>query len=184
MSHDLSLCLRSSADPHGLVVGLIDAEHQAARQVLEIKPPPLGTPVMSASPDMREANMRAARARAQVELTLIAPFVIVGGAALGAATAPAASGSAASEAVLTARAGHQVVRYGRVIDWARWAGGVGSAGAGMAYAKADDGSSAPMLSPEQQRRWEAYQAWESSQRHQPRTEKLYLFWPDAPETKK
>ncbi|MEN4922103.1 VRR-NUC domain-containing protein [Achromobacter spanius] len=185
VSQVISLPLRASADPHGLVVGLVDAEHQAARQVLEVKPPPPGTPVMRASPDMREANARSARARAQVELSLIAPFVIVGGAALGSAVAPAASGSATSEAVLTARAGHQVVRYGRLIEWARFAGGTGAAaGASMAYANAEDGSSAPKPSPEQQRKLEAYRDWEASQRYQPRIEQHYLFWPDAPETKK
>lgn len=184
VSQVLSLPLRASADPHGLVVGLVDAEHRAARQVLEVKPPPPGTPVMRASVGAQEAHMRAARARAQVELTLIAPFVIVGGAALGAAATPTMSGGAASEAVLTARAGHKVVRYGRLIDWARLAGGAGAAGASKAYAQTDDASSAPALAPEQQRQWEAYQAWEASQRDQPRTEQLYLLWPDAPETKK
>ncbi len=182
VSQVLSLPLRASADPHGLVVGLVDAEHQAARRVLEVQPPPPGTPMMSASPDMREANAQAARARAQIELSLIGPFVAVGGAGLGAGIA-AAGGGASSGAMLTARAGPQVVRYSRLIDWARLAGGAGAAGASVAYATAEDGSSAPVLSPEQQRLWEAYQEWEASQRHQPRTEQLYLFWPDAPETK-
>lgn len=184
VSQVLSFPLRASADPHGLVVGLVDAEHQAARQVLEVKPPPPGTPVMSAGPDMREANRRAARARAQIELTLIAPFVIVGGAAVGAAAAPVASGTAASEALLTARAGHQVVRYGRLIHWSGLAGGTAAAGTGMTYAKSEDGSSAPVFSPEQQRQWQAYQNWEANQRYSLRTEQLYLLWPDAPETRK
>ncbi|WP_454724464.1 MULTISPECIES: hypothetical protein [Cupriavidus] len=175
VSGAMTLPLRASADPHGLVVGLIDAEHQAARQVLEVKPPPPGTPEISASPDMREANARAAQARAQVELSLMAPFVIVGGAALG-------TGAAASGTALTARAGPQVVRYGRLINWGRLSGGVGAGGAAVAYARSEDGSSAPVLSPEQQRQWEAYQEWEASQRDQPRTEQRYLFWPDAPET--
>ncbi|WP_454727081.1 MULTISPECIES: hypothetical protein [Cupriavidus] len=176
VSGAMTLPLRASADPHGLVVGLIDAEHQAARQVLEVKPPPPGTPGISASPDMGEANARAAQARAQIELSLMAPFVIVGGAALG-------TGAAASGTALTARAGPQVVRYGRLINWGRLSGGVGAGGAAVAYARSEDGSSAPVLSPEQQRQWEAYQEWEASQRDQPRTEQRYLFWPDAPETK-
>jgi len=54
----------------------------------------------------------------------------------------------------------------------------------MAYARSRDGSSAPVLTPEIQRQWQAYLEWEASQRYQPRTEQLYLFWPDAPETKK
>ncbi|WP_158039289.1 VRR-NUC domain-containing protein [Pseudomonas aeruginosa] len=183
VSQVMSVPLRASADPHGLVVGLIDAEHQAARRVLEVKPLPPGTPVMSASPDMREANARAERARAQIELTLMAPFIAVAGVGLGAGAATVTGGGTVSGAALTARAGPQVVRYNRLIDWARLAGGASSAGATLAYATAEDGSSAPVLSPEQQRLWEAYQEWEASQRHQPRTEQLYLFWPDAPETK-
>ncbi len=183
VSQVLSLPLRASADPHGLIVGMIDAEHQAARQALEVKPLPPGTPMMSASPDMREANAQAARARAQIELSLIAPFVAVGSVGLGAGVAAVAGGGGASGAVLTARAGPQVVHYSRLIDWARLAGGVGAAGATVAYAESEDGSSAPMLTPEQQRLWDAYQEWENSQRYQPRTEQLYLFWPDAPEIK-
>lgn len=177
VSQVMSLPLRASSDPHGLVVGMIDAEHQAARQALEVKPLPPGTPMMSASPDMREAYAQAERARAQIELFLIAPFVVVGSAGM------AVVAGAASAPVLTARAGHQVVHYGRLIDWARMAGGAGAAGGTVAYAKSEDGSSAPVLSAEQQRLWDAYQEWETSQRYQPRMEQLYLFWPDAPETK-
>lgn len=181
VSQVMPLPLRASADPHGLVVGLIDAEHEAARRVLEVQPPSPGTHMMSASPDMREANAQAARGRAQIELSLIAPFVAVGAAGLGAGMA-AAGGGATSGAVLTARAGPQAVRYSRLIEWARLTGGASAAGATMAYATTEDGSSAPVPSLEQQRLWEAYQEWEASQRHQPRTEQLYLFWPDAPET--
>ncbi|MGW9064952.1 hypothetical protein ACWGPO_12740 [Achromobacter animicus] len=185
VSQVMSLPLRASADPHGLVVGLIDAEHQAARQVLEVSPPPPGTPVMSARPDMHEANARAARARAQIELSLAGPFLILGAAGIGAGVATVAGGSAAiPSSTLTASAGPRVVHYGRLIGWGRLIGGTGSAGATMAYARSEDGSSAPVLNPELQRQWQAYQEWEASQRHQPRTEQLYLFWPDAPETKK
>ncbi|WP_313064534.1 hypothetical protein [Achromobacter animicus] len=185
VSQVMSLPLRASADPHGLVVGLIDAEHQAARQVLEVSPPPSGTPVMSARPDMHEANARAARARAQIELSLTGPFLILGAAGIGAGVATVAGGSAAiPSSTLTASAGPRVVHYGRLIGWGRLIGGTGSAGATMAYARSEDGSSAPVLNPELQRQWQAYQEWEASQRHQPRTEQLYLFWPDAPETKK
>ncbi|RTT18932.1 hypothetical protein DY951_29200 [Pseudomonas aeruginosa] len=181
VSQVMSVPLRASADPHGLVVGLIDAEHQAARQVLEAKPLPPGTHVMSASPDMREVNARAERARAQIELTLMAPFVAVGAVGLGAGMA-AAGGGAASGATLTARAGPQAVPYSRLIDWVRLAGGAGAAGATAAYAEPEDTNSISGLTSEQQRQWQAYQAWEASQRHKPRTEQLYLFWPDTPET--
>ncbi|WP_312436387.1 hypothetical protein [Achromobacter sp.] len=185
VSQVMSLPLRASADPHGLVVGLIDAEHQAARQVLEVSPPPPGTPVMSARPDMHEANATAARARAQIELSLAAPFLLVGAAGIGAGVATVAGGSAAiPSTTLTASAGPRVVHYGRLVGWGRLIGGTGSAGAAVAYAQSEDGSSTPVLTPELQRQWHAYQEWEASQRYQPRTEQLYLFWPDAPETKK
>ena len=184
VSQVMSLPLRASADPHGLVVGLIDAEHQAARQVLEVRPPPPGTPVVSASPAMRDADAQAARARGQIEMSLVGPFVIVGVTGIGAGMATVAGGSAAvSGTTLAARAGPRVVHYGRLLSWARFTGGVGAAGATAAYAESSDGSSAPVLFPELQRQWEAYQEWEASQRHQPRVEQLYLFWPDAPETK-
>ncbi|MEN4919130.1 VRR-NUC domain-containing protein [Achromobacter spanius] len=183
VSQALSLPLRASADPHGLIVGLIDAEHQAARRVLEVSPPPSGTPVMSASPDMREANARAARAHAQIEMTLAAPFFIVGAAGIGTDMATVAGGSAAiSGSTLTASAGPRVVHYGRLVAWGRFIGGTSAAGTTVTYAQSEDGSSAPVLRPELQRQWDAYQEWEASQRYQPRTEQLYLFWPDAPET--
>ncbi len=185
VSQVMSLPLRASADPHGLVVGLIDAEHQAARHILEVGPPPPGTPVMSAGPDIREANRRAAQARAQIEISLAAPFLFVGAAAISAGMATVAGGSAAiPSSTLTASAGPRMVHYGRLVGWGRLIGGTGSAGATMAYARSGDGSSAPVLTPEVQRQWQAYQEWEASQRYQPRTEQLYLFWPDAPETKK
>ena len=185
VSQVMSLPLRASADPHGLVVGLIDAEHQAARQILEISPPPPGNPVMRAGPDIREANRRAAQARAQIEIALAAPFLFVGAAGIGAGMATVAGGSAAIPgSTLTARAGPRVVHYGRLVGWGRLMGGTGSAGAAVAYAQSEDGSSAPVLTPEFQRQWQAYQEWEASQRYQPRTQQLYLFWPDAPETKK
>lgn len=185
VSQVMSLPSRASADPHGLVVGLIDAEHQAARQVLEVNPPPPGTPKMSAGPDAREANGRAAQARAQIELSLAVPFLTVGAAGIGAGMATVFGGSAAIPgSTLTASAGPRVVHYGRLVGWGRLIGGAGSAGAAVAYAQSEDGSSAPVLNPKLQRQWQAYQEWEASQRHQPRTEQLYLFWPDAPETKK
>lgn len=183
VSQVMSLPLRASADPHALIVGMIDAEHQAARHALEVKPLPPGTQVMSATPDMREANAQAARARALIELSLIGPFVAVGGAGMGTGIAAAGAG-ATSGAMLTARAGPRVVHYGRLIDWARVAGWAGAGGATAAYAESEDGSSAPVLSPEQQRQWEAYQEWAASQRYQPRMEQRYLFWPDAPETQR
>ena len=184
VSQVLSLPLRASADPHGLVVGLIDAEHQAARQVLEVRPPPPGTHVVNASPDMREADAQAARARAQIEMSLVGPFVIVGATGLGAGMASVAGGSAAvSGATLAARAGPRLVHYERLVSWARYTGGAGAAGTTVAYAQSEDGSSAPVHSPELRRQWKAYQEWEASQRHQSRTEQLYLFWPDEPEKK-
>ena len=185
VSQVMSLPLRASADPHGLVVGLIDAEHLAARQVLERSPPPPGTPGMSAGPDMREVNARATRARAQIEISLFAPFFFVGAAGIGAGTATLAGGSVAIlSSTLTASAGPRVVHYGRLVGWGRLIGGTGSAGATVAYAQSENGSSAPVLTPELQRQWQAYQEWEASQRYTPRTEQLYLFWPDAPETQK
>ncbi len=185
VSQVMSLPLRASADPHGLVVGLIDAEHHAARQVLEVSPPPPGSPMMSASPAMREANAQAARARAQIEISLAAPFLFVGAAGIGTGMATVAGGSAAIPgSTLTASAGPRVVHYGRLVGWGRLIGGAGLAGAAAAYAQSRDGSSAPVLTPELQRQWQAYQEWEASQRNQPRTEQLYLFWPDAPETEK
>jgi len=185
VSQSMSLPLRASADPHGLVVGLIDAEHQAARQVLEASPPPPGTPVMSAGPDVRGADGRAAQARAQIEISLAAPFLFVGAAGIGAGMATVAGGGTAIPgSTLTASAGPRVVHYSRLVGWGRLIGGTGSAGAAVAYAQSEDGSSAPVLTPEVQRQWQAYQEWGASQRHQPRTEQLYLFWPDAPETKR
>ena len=185
VSQVISLPLRASADPHGLVVGLIDSEHQAARQVLEISPPPPATPVMSAGPDMRGANAQAARARAQIEAPLVAPFLLVGVAGIGAGMAMVAGGSMSIPgSTLTASAGPKVVNYGRLVGWGRLIGGTGSAGATIVYAKSDKGSSAPVLTPEIERQWQAYQEWEVSQRGQPRSEQLYLFWPDAPEIKK
>ncbi|WP_313698033.1 hypothetical protein [Achromobacter sp.] len=140
---------------------------------------------MSAGPDIREANGQAAQARAQIELSLAAPFLFVGAAGIGAGAATVAGGSAAIPGLtLTASAGPRVVHYGRLVSWSRLIGGTGSAGAALAYAQSEDGSSAPVQNPEIQRQWQAYQEWEASQRHQPRTEQLYLFWPDAPETKK
>ncbi|WP_158685929.1 VRR-NUC domain-containing protein [Achromobacter spanius] len=184
VSQVMSLPLRASADPHGLVVGLIDAEHQAARQVLEFSPPPPGTSLMSARPDMREANALAARARAQIEISLAAPFLFVGAAGIGAGVATVAGSSAAiPSSTLTASAGPRVVQYGRLVGWGRLIAGAGSAGTAVAYAQSENGSSAPVPTPEHQRRWQAYQEWEASQRHHPRTEQLYLFWADAPETK-
>ncbi len=181
VSQVMSFPLRISADPHGLVVGLIDAEHQAARQVLEVKPLPPGTPVLTAGPDMREVNARAESARAQIELTLMAPFVVVGAAGLGAGMAASGAG-VASGATLTARAGPQAVPYSRLIDWWRLTGGAGVAGATAAYAEPEDTSSISGLTSERQSKWQAYQAWDASQRYKPRTEQLYLFWPDTPET--
>ena len=185
VSQVISLPLRASADPHGLVVGLIDSEHQAARQVLEVSPLPPESRMMSTGPAMREANAQTARARAQIEISLAAPFLFVGGAGIGASIATVAGGSAGiSGSTLTASAGPRVVHYGRLVVWGRLIGGTGSAGATVAYAQSADGSSAPVLTSEVHRQWQAYQEWEASQRYQPRTEQLYLFWPDAPETKK
>ena len=186
VSQVMSLPLRASADPHGLVVGAIDAEHQAARQVLEVRPPPPGTPVMSATPDMRDADAATARARAQIEMALMGPFVIVGAAGIGTAmTTVAAGGATISGSTLIARAGPRAVHYSRVVNWSRFSSGTVAAGTtAAAFAQLADGSSAPVQSPELQRQWEAYQEWEASQRHQLHTEQLYLFWPDAPETKK
>jgi len=181
VSQVLSRPLRASADPHGLIVGLIDAEHLAARRHLEVQLPPPGTPTMSALPDMREANAQAARSRAQMELLLAGPFLALGAAALLPGSSAATGTAAVKGAVLTARAGPQLVRYARLLDWARLGSGASAAGASLAFAKSEDGSSAPVLSPEQQRQWRAYQEWEATQLHQPRTEQLYLFWPDAPE---
>ncbi len=179
VSQVMSLPMRSSADPHGLVVGLIDAEHRAARQALEVSPPPPGAPVMSPSPDMREANARATQARAQIEVSLAVPFLFVGAAGIGAGMATLAGSSAAIPgSTLTARAGPQVVHFSRLISWSRITGTTGAAGSTMAYAQSKDESSTPVLSPELQRQWQAYLEWEASQRHQPRTEQLYLFWPD------
>ena len=184
VSQVMSLPMRASADPHGLVVGLIDAEHQAARQALEVSPPPPGTPVMSVGPDMREANARAIQVRAQIEVSLVAPFLFVGTAGIGTGMATVAGGSAAiPSSTLTARAGPQIVHFGRLITWSRITGAAGAAGSTVAYAQLNDGTSAPVLSPELRRQWEAYLEWEASQRHEPRTEQLYLFWPDVPETK-
>ncbi len=181
VSQVMSLPLRASADPHSLVVGLIDAEHQAARQVLEVKPP-RGTPVISAGPEMREADGHAAQVRAQIEISLAGPFVLMGAAGVGAGmTAIARGSSAIAGSALTARAGSRVVQYDRLITWGRITGGTGAAGATVAYAQSEDGSSAPAPSPERQRQWKAYQQWDASQRDQPRTEQLYLFWADLPE---
>ena len=184
VSQVMSLPMRSSADPHGLVVGLIDAEHRAARQALEVSPARPGTPVMSPHADMREANARASQARAHIEVSLAAPFLFVGLAGVGAGMATLAGSSAAIPgSTLTARAGPQVVHFGRLISWSRITGTTGAAGSTVAYAQSKDGSSAPVRSPELQRQWKAYQEWEASQRHQSRAEQLYLFWPDVPETK-
>ena len=175
----MSLPLRGSADPHGLVVGMIDAEHLAARRVLEIKPQTFTGPVISASPDKYEADAQAARVRAQIELSLSSPFLFVGATGIGAGmSAVAGSNAALSGSTLTARAGPRIVHFGRLITW----GGISTAGTAVAYAKAADGSSGPVPSPQRQRQWEAYQEWDISQRDQPRTEQLYLFWADAPET--
>ena len=182
VSQVMSLPLRTSADPHGLVVGLIDAEHQAARRVLEVKSP-RGSSVISASPEVREADVHAARGRAQIEISLAGPFVLMGAASIGAGmTTIARGGAAIAGSMLTARAGPRVVQYDRLITWGRITGGTGAAGAAVAYAQSEDGSSAPVPSSERQRQWEAYQEWDASQRDQPRTEQLYLFWADAPET--
>ena len=184
VSKVMSIPSRASADPHGLVVGLIDAEHLAARRILEASPAASGTRVMNAGPDMREASAQTARARAQIEISLMAPFVIVGAASIGSGMATVAGGSAAiSGSALTAQAGPRIVHYGRLVSWARITGGAGAVGAELAYAQSDDGSSAPVHSSELERQWQAYRDWEASQRHQPRTEQFYLIWPDAPETK-
>ncbi|OAE55939.1 hypothetical protein A7J67_00335 [Achromobacter xylosoxidans] len=175
----MSLPLRDSADPHGLVVGMIDTEHLAARRVLEIKPQAFTGPVMSASADKYEADAQAARVRAQIELSLSGPFLFVGATGIGAGMATVSGSNAAlAGSTLTARAGPRVVHFGRLITW----GGTSTAGTAVAYAKATDGSSSPVPSPQRQRQWEAYQEWDTSQRDQPRTEQLYLFWADAPET--
>ncbi|PJI54307.1 hypothetical protein CTI14_16950, partial [Methylobacterium radiotolerans] len=168
VSQVMSLPMRSSADPHGLVVGLIDAEHRAARQALEVSPPPPGAPVMSPSPDMREANARATQARVQIEVSLAAPFLFVGAAGIGAGMATLAGSSAAIPgSTLTARAGPQVVHFGRLISWSRshtdYRRGRIDCGP---MPNRNDGSSAPVRSPELQRQWKAYQEWEASQRHQ------------------
>ncbi|AVJ30119.1 hypothetical protein CLM73_25150 [Achromobacter spanius] len=180
VSQVMSLPSRASADPHGLVVGLIDAEHQAARRVLEVGPRSTGTPVLTAGAAMREADADAARVRAQVGLSLAGPFVLIGATGLGAGMASLAGSNAVlSGSTLAARAGPRFVHFTRLVTW----GGAGSAGAAVAYAQSEDGSSVPVSSSERQRQWEAYQEWEASQREQPRTEQLYLFWADAPETK-
>jgi hypothetical protein len=184
VSQVMSLPLRASADPHGLVVGLIDAEHQAARQALEVRPLPPETPAMSAGPDIGHANAATARARAQIEVSLMAPFLFVGATGIGTGIATVAGSSAAiSGSTLTARAGPRVVQYGRLVNWGRFTGVGSAAGTSVAYANSADGISAPVLSAELQRQWQAYQDWDASQRNQPRTEQLYLFWADAPETK-
>jgi len=181
VSQILSRPLRASADPHGLIVGLIDAEHLAARRQLEVLLPPPGTHIMSASPDMREANAQAARARMQMELPLIAPFLALAGPAfVSRLTATAGTGTTTAP-VLTARAGPKVVRYARLLDWARLGVGTSAASAPLAFAEAEGGTSSPVLTPEHLRHWQAYKDWEFTQLHKPRTEQLYLFWPDAPE---
>lgn len=178
VSQVMSLPSRASADPHGLVVGLIDAEHQAARRVLEVRPRPTGTPVMTAGAAMREADAHAARVRAQIELSLAGPFVFVGAAGVVAGMASLAGSNAVlSGSTLTARAGPRVVHFRRLVTW----GGASTGGAAVAYAQSVDGSSEPVPSPERQRQWDAYQEWGASQHGQPRTEQLYLFWADLPE---
>jgi len=184
VSQVMSLPLRASADPHGLVVGLIDAEHQAAKRALEVRPPPPERPAMSVGPAIGHDNAATARARAQIEISLMAPFLFVGATGISTGMAAAAGGSAAlSGSTLAARAGPRVVQYGRLVTWGRFTGVTSAAGTSVTYAKSKDGISAPILTPELQRQWQAYQEWEASQRNQPRTEQLYLFWADAPETK-
>ncbi|MCC3262677.1 hypothetical protein LLE87_31390, partial [Paenibacillus polymyxa] len=64
------------------------------------------------------------------------------------------------------------MHYERLVALARYTGGAGAAGTTVAYAQSEDGSSAPVRSPELRRQWKAYQEWEASQRHQSRTEQL------------
>lgn len=176
---------RAMADPYALLVGLIDAEHDQARRQLEVKPPPPGTPMMSALPDPAEAEARRRQGMAQIEMALAAPFVAVGAAMLAIAATPAgATGGAVTEVTVSAQVGAKVIQFERYLRVARAAGTAGAA-AGAANKLAAQPSdvprpTAPAITPEQQRQWDAYRAWEDQQRYQPTDEKHYLFWPDAP----
>lgn len=184
-SKAMSLPSRVMADPYALLVGLIDEEHDLARRQLEVRPPPPGTPVMSALPDAADADARRRQGVAQIEMTLAAPFVAIGAIMLAIVAAPAASaGGAATETAITAQAGAKVIQFERYLRVARTAGTAGAA-AGVAEKLAAETAdvpkaTAPDMTPEQQRQWEAYMAWEEQQRYQPNDEKHYLFWPDAP----
>lgn len=184
-SKAISLPTRAKADPYALLVGLIDEEHDLARRQLEVKPPPPGTPVMSALPDVADADARRRQGVAQIEMTLAAPFVAIGAVMLAVVAAPAASaGGAATETAVTAQAGAKVIQFERYLRVARTAGTAGAA-AGVAEKLAAETAdvpkaTAPDMTPEQQRQREAYRAWEEQQRYQPNDEKHYLFWPDAP----
>jgi len=174
----MSLPLRASADPHALLVGLIDAEHQVARRALEVKPPPPGTPMMSASPGSAAINRRPV---AQMEMVLAAPFVAIGGIAMAIGGSTVAGAAAAAETALTAQAGARIIQFKRTLS------ATGAAGAAMAasrLAAQPNERQAPALSEDEQRRQQRYLDWEASQRHKQIIEQHYLFWPDAPETRK
>jgi len=186
----MSLPTRASADPYQLLAGLIDAEHDLARRQLEVKPPPPGTPMMSALPDPVEAEARRRQAAAQIEVTLAAPFVAAGTGLLAIAAAPAVGGAAAvEETTITANAGAKVIQFDRYLRAARIARAAGTAGATASAADKlaaqptnAQQPTAPVISPEQQRQLDAYWAWENEQRSKPQDEGHYLFWPDAPRT--
>jgi len=186
----MSLRTRAAADPYAVFVGMIDAEHEAARRELEVRPPPLGTPIMTAAPDVRAIAERNRRAQAQMEMTLAAPFAVAAAIPLAAGGAYlVGGGSVATETTVIANAGAKVIQFDRYLGAARAARvagattGAATAASKLAAQPTDIPAAPPNLSPEDRRMWEAYQVWAVQQSYRPRSEQYYLFWPDAPETK-
>ncbi|CAG9226203.1 hypothetical protein PSP6_50135 [Paraburkholderia tropica] len=188
VSKPMSLPMRSMADPYQLLVGMIDAEHELARRRLEVRPPPPGTHVMSALPDAGEAEANRRQGVAQIEMTLAAPFVLVGTSILAIATSLEAGVAVViEEATVAANAGAKVIHFDRYLRAARVARAATTAG--VAATAADKLAAQPAsvqqptaaaASSEQYRQWDAYSAWDSQQQSQQQNERHYLFWPDAP----
>jgi hypothetical protein len=176
-----SLASRASAARHKLLVGHIDAEHEAARIRLETQLAAPGMPTMIATPDERALQAQNQRAVAGIEMTLAAPFIAVGAAMASITAAPA---TATKTTALVANAGGHSIRFKPFIAAAKriLAGGALGTGSAMpAFAQPGAASSPSLLSIEDQETSARWAEWNQRQQHQHTTVQNYVFWEDVPE---
>jgi hypothetical protein len=184
--------VRALRTPYALLVESIDEEQREVRRQFEIKPPPPGTPIMTAGPSRQELQRREEerrRARAGLEMVLggplfvtaATPIVISTGAptaVTGVVTAGARVGAPAVAAVktITANVGGVVIRHWRYTLPIAANAAVFEAAAEEVPPPDRDSK----LTPKENNFWDEYQAWAWGEDAINLTESVrhYLFWMD------